>query len=134
MNALNLQSSAFKCHCHEMRHRHYTSGTTGEMSGDTYAWYPGHVKAKTDWCSSRAHYIDQCGASDDYNYRCDGRHAPERVCFDLSHTHWWGNYSGRAICESGDTETYRNNTSTVGGNSDETRPNNYTMRIWKRIS
>ena len=115
-----------------MEHRHYTSGNTGDMSGESYIYQPGFGCSKSACAGARSNYIDK-GGSECYNYKSDGRHDFERWCFDLSHTHWWGNYSGNSLCNSGDTSTYRKNVSTVGDNN-ETRPTNYTIRIWKRIS
>lgn len=94
-----------------LSHRHLIDFTSSDMSTPTKVTTPGHTINGT--CSARAQYGNSNG--EHYNYNTSGRHDAREVIIDLSHTH---HIHGLSALE-GDTET---------------RPANYTKRIWVRVA
>lgn len=126
MNALNLQNSQNLKHCHSG----YTSClnnacTTGGMSANaTGCIWSEDVGTGTQFLSD-ANVLKCCGSLSigdwgcPYNM-CNGGtkiSTPRSISINVSHTH---NFN------------HRHSIGSDGG--DEARPNNYTVRIWKRIS
>ncbi len=106
---LSMQAQSVESHSHDFS----VSGTTGGMSGDSYVNHPGHTVNGTN--SDRSKYNGSNG--EHYNYSSSGRHTAQAIYIDLSHTH--------SFSASGTTDS---------SGASETRPQNFTMRIWKRTA
>ena len=106
---LSKQTGQNKSHEHHVS----ISGTTGDMSGDNTVTHPGHTIKGVN--SGRSSYTGSNGEY--YNYNTSGRHDASGILINLAHTHSFS-VSGK--------------TGSDGGG--ECRPDNYTIRVWKRTA
>jgi hypothetical protein len=122
-NAKNFNDGVQKESIKQHKHGFSWSGTTSDMDGDNY----GSVECASEGLFNGRGNITTGGRISVSNNRNwaggdnNESNRPGKMTINLSHTH---TYSGESTTEY--------NSTSVGNN--ETRPKNYTVRIWKRTA